>query len=139
MTSVPPPVRPRNDPSNLPAILIQDVVAAIDTDGDPNENGLDIHWGPDTSAHVNAAVTPFVAYTVADQMRGVSLNDWAQVTNLTNNRTIWARVGDSASIHPEGEISEAAAAQLGIQFYASSDTVSDDHIAIVYYLGSAGN
>ena len=73
-------------------------------------------------------------------MRGVSLNDWAQVTNLTNKRTIWARVGDFAgTFNPEGEISEAAAAQLGIQFYASSDTVSDDHIAIVYYLGSAGN
>jgi hypothetical protein len=45
MTSVPPLVAPRNNPSNLPPIPIQNVVVAIDTDGDPNENGLDIHWG----------------------------------------------------------------------------------------------
>jgi hypothetical protein len=60
------------------------------------------------------------------------------VTDAATGVTVWAIVGDFAADHPEGEISEAVAAQLGIQFYANSYTLGVNYISINYYAGSRG-
>jgi hypothetical protein len=52
---------------------------------------------------------------------GIGVGDWALVTNNLTGAMIWALCGDFAEDNPEGEISEAAAAQLGIQFYNSGN------------------
>jgi hypothetical protein len=57
----------------------------------------------------------------ASAAMGIGVGDWALVTNNLTGAMIWALCGDFAEDNPEGEISEAAAAQLGIQFYNSGN------------------
>jgi hypothetical protein len=102
------------------------------------ENPGDIHWNSSTSAGYNSASTPFVAYTAASVAAGVGPGDWAQITNDDTGGTIWALCGDYSDGHPEGETSEAACAQLGIQFYANSYTLMTVPITIQYYAHSRG-
>jgi hypothetical protein len=119
-------------------------VAKVDSDGDPSAQGFDANWQPDTSGHVNggavnAAVYRYVVMS-SDQMTasGVSLHDWATVTNNATGQTTWARVEDQGPKGSSGEISEAAATAVGIQYTSNRFTVGNPSVTVKVYGGSAG-
>jgi hypothetical protein len=119
-------------------------VAKIDSDGDPSAQGFDANWQPDTSGHVNggavnAAVYRYVVMS-SDQMTssGAQLGDWATVTNNATGQTTWARVEDQGPKGGTGEISEAAATAVGIQYTSNRFTVGTPSVTVKVYGGSAG-
>jgi hypothetical protein len=95
--------------------------AKLDLDGNPLGQGQDPDWNPETSGQVNgqAVNSAKYAYVVMsrDQMNasGVSLGDWASVTNPATGQSVYARVEDKGPPGGTGEISQAAASAVGIQ------------------------
>src|SRR6516165_7696479 len=72
--------------------------AKIDTDGNPLMQGHDSDWQPGTSGSVNGQPVNSAqyAYVVMSKRQmledGVSLGDWASVTNTATGQMTWARV-----------------------------------------------
>jgi hypothetical protein len=118
--------------------------AKIDMDGDPNAKGHDANWQATTSGKVNGqdVNSAHYAYIVMSpgQMAadGVSLGDWAKVTNNATGATTWARVEDEGPAGGTGEISEAAATAVGIQFASNSFTIGDPSVTVNAYGGTSG-
>jgi hypothetical protein len=117
--------------------------AKIDTDGNPAMQGKDSDWRPDTSGQVNghSVNSAQYAYVVMskDQMAasGVSLGDWALVTNNATGQSSWARVEDVGPGGGTGEISQAAATGVGIQYQDNGFTVGDPPVTVNAYAGTA--
>jgi hypothetical protein len=115
----------------------------IDTDGNPAMQGKDSDWRPDTSGQVNghSVNSAQYAYVVMskDQMAasGVSLGDWALVTNNSTGQSTWARVEDVGPGGGTGEISQAAATGVGIQYQDNGFTIGDPPVTVNAYAGSA--
>ena len=109
--------------------------AKLDMDGDPNGTG-DPNWQAQTSAGYNSATTPFVVATKAELASGVQMGDWATVTNNQTGQTIWARVGDQGPANQSGEISEAAATNLGISYQSNSNINGNPSVTIHMYPGT---
>jgi hypothetical protein len=117
--------------------IVTNSTAKIDTDGDPSEQGYDATWQPQTSGGYNAAQTPFVVVTQdQEQNQGVSMGDWALVTNNATGQQTYARVGDVGPADGSGEISEAAATAVGIQYGKSSATVGNPSVTVQIYPGT---
>jgi hypothetical protein len=119
-------------------------VAKIDTDGDPNEStSLDPDYNPETTGTINGAPVNSAQYAYvvmsAQQMAdsGVSIGDWALVTNNSNGQQVWARVEDEGPAGGTGEISEAAASAIGIQFQANSNTIGNPTVTVQAYAHSS--
>jgi hypothetical protein len=95
--------------------------AKLDLDGNPLGQGQDPDWNPETSGQVNgqAVNSAKYAYVVMSiqQMNasGVSLGDWASVTNPATGQSVYARVEDKGPPGGTGEISQAAASAVGIE------------------------
>ena len=68
---------------------------------------------------------------------GVSIGDWALVTNTSNEEQVWARVEDEGPAGGTGEISEAAASAVGIQFQANSNTIGNPMVTVQAYANTA--
>jgi hypothetical protein len=117
--------------------------AKIDTDGNPAEQELDAKWQADTTGHVNgqAVNSAQYAYVVMSQRQmdtsGVSMGDWATVTNAATGQTTFARVEDRGPDGGSGEISQAAATGVGIEYLPNSFTVGDPSVAVNAYAGTA--
>jgi hypothetical protein len=117
--------------------------AKIDTDGDPNGAGHDANWQPGTSGKVNGQNVNSAQYAYVvmsrDQMRAsnVTLGDWALVTNNGTGKQAWARVEDVGPPSGSGEISEAAASAVGIQYQANFFTVGSPAVTVQAYGGTA--
>jgi hypothetical protein len=83
--------------------------------------GNDATWNADTSGRVNGQPVNSAQYAYVvmsrDQMNasGVSLGDWASVTNPATGQSVYARVEDKGPPGGTGEISQAAASAVGIQ------------------------
>ncbi len=117
--------------------IVSNSIAKIDTDGDPSEKGYDATWQPQTSGGYNAAQTPFVVVTKAQMLdQDASMGDWALVINNATGQQTYARVGDSGPAGGSGEISEAAATAVGIQYTKSSATVGNSNVTIQIYPGT---
>ena len=117
--------------------IVNSSIAKIDTDGDPTEQGYDATWQAQTSGGYNAAQTPFVVVTKAQMLnQGVSMGDWALVTNNATGQQTYARVGDSGPAGGSGEISEAAATAVGIQYTKSSATIGNPSVTVQIYPGT---
>jgi hypothetical protein len=121
-------------------------VAKVDLDGDPNAQGQDVHWQPQTTGGVNSAQAAFVVMS-RDQMANANaaIGDWAVVTNNQTGATTWARVEDVGPTDGTGEISEAAASAVGIQTTVvqtrdgpETVTVGNPSVTVKVYGGSAG-
>jgi hypothetical protein len=117
--------------------------AKIDTDGNPLMGGHDATWQADTSGHVNGQAVNSVqyAYVVMSisqiNASGVALGDWATVTNAATGKTVFARVEDKGPPGGTGEISQAAASAVGIQYLPSSATVGDPSVIVEAYAGTS--
>ncbi len=117
--------------------------AKIDTDGNPLMQGHDATWDANTSGYVNgqAVNSTQYAYVVMSisQMNasGVALGDWASVTNAATGESVFARVEDKGPPGGTGEISQAAASAVGIQYLPSSATVGDPSVVVEAYAGTA--
>jgi hypothetical protein len=117
--------------------------AEIDTDGNPLMEGHDKTWNANTSGQVNghAVNSAQYAYVVMSiqQMNasGVSLGDWAKVTNPSTGLSTYARVEDKGPAGGTGEISQAAASAVGIQYLSNSDTVGDPSVDVQAYAGTS--
>ena len=119
-----------------PAIVTSSI-AKIDTDGDPAEQGNDATWQARTSGGYDSAQTPFVVVTKAQVLNdGVSMGDWALITNNSTGQQTYARVGDVGPAGGSGEISEAAATAVGIQYTKSSATVGNPSVTVQIYPGT---
>jgi len=117
--------------------------AKIDTDGNSLMQGHDETWQPGTSGHVNGQPVHSAQYAYVvmsrDQMNasGVSFGDWASVTNQGSGKTVYARVEDRGPPGGTGEISQAAATAVGIQYLDNSATVGDPSVIVQAYADTA--
>jgi hypothetical protein len=118
-------------------------IARIDTDGDPNEStAYDPDYNPETSGTINgqavdAAQYAYVVRDAAMAAAGVQIGDWALVTNVDTGEQVWARVEDNGPPDaPAGEISEAAATAVGIQFQKNSNTIGNPMVTVQAYAHS---
>lgn len=118
-------------------------LARIDTDGDPNEStAYDPDYNPETSGTINGQPVDSsqYAYVVRDAAMaaaGVQIGDWALVTNVDTGQQVWARVEDNGPADaPAGEISEAAATAVGIQFQQNSNTIGNPMVTVQAYAHS---
>ena len=117
--------------------VVTSSTAKIDTDADPSEQGFDATWQAQTTGGYDSAVTPFVVVTKAEMLTdGAAIGDWALVTNNATGQQTWARVGDVGPAGGSGEISEAAATAVGIQFSKSSATVGNPSVTVQVYPGT---
>jgi len=112
-------------------------VARIDTDGDPNESrAYDGSYNPETSGTLNgqsvdSSQYAYVVRNAAMAEAGVQIGDWALVTNVDTGEQVWAKVEDSGPAYaPAGEISEAAATAVGIQFQKNSNTIGNPMVTV---------
>ena len=117
-------------------------IAKIDTDGDPSAQGYDPNWNPQTSGHIDGQPVNSAeyAYVVMSQTQmaasGAQIGDWAQVTNNATGQTVWARVEDVGPPGGTGEISEACATAVGIQFQKNSWTVGNPSVTVQVFSGT---
>jgi hypothetical protein len=117
--------------------------AKIDMDGDPNAAGHDTTWDPNTTGQINghAVNSSQYAYVVMSPQQmasnGVQIGDWAKVTNNATGQTVWARVEDKGPAGGTGEISEAAANGVGIQFQQNSFTVGNPSVTVQAFADTA--
>lgn len=117
--------------------------AKLDTDGNPLMQGHDATWNANTSGHVNGQSVNSATYAYVvlsrQQMKdsGVNLGDWATVTNSATGQSTYARVEDTGPDGGTGEISQAAASAVGIQYLSSSYTVGDPSVDVVAYANTA--
>ena len=125
--------------------------AKLDLDGNPLGQGQDPDWNPETSGQVNgqAVNSAKYAYVVMSiqQMNasGVSLGDWASVTNSATGQRVYARVEDKGPPGGTGEISQAAASAIGIQQVVvqtkegpSTVPVGNPSVVVQAFAGSSG-
>jgi hypothetical protein len=125
------------------ADYITSSTAKIDSDGDPLAQGHDADWQAETSGKVNGGSinSAQYSYVVMSQTQmyesGVRLGDWALVTNNETGRQTWARVGDVGPEGGSGEISEAAASAVGIQYDDRRFTVGNPSVSVQAYSGTA--
>jgi hypothetical protein len=112
-------------------------VARIDTDGDPNESpAYDQSYNPETSGTidgqpVDSSQYAYVVRNAAMAAAGVQIGEWALVTNADTGAQVWARVEDNGPPNgPAGEISEAAATAVGIQFQQNSNTIGNPMVTV---------
>jgi len=132
-----------------PAFSSGTQVARIDTDGDPNESTTYDHsYNPETSGTidgqpVDSSQYAYVVRNAAMAAAGVQIGDWALVTNVDTGEQVWARVEDNGPANaPAGEISEAAATAVGIQFQKNSNTIGNPMVSVQAFAHSgsiAGN
>jgi hypothetical protein len=117
-------------------------IAKIDTDGDPAEQGFDPNWNAQTSGHIDGQPVNSTeyAYVVMSQAQmaasGAQIGDWAQVNNNATGQTVWARVEDVGPPSGTGEISEACATAVGIQFQQNSWTIGNPSVTVQVYSGT---
>jgi hypothetical protein len=106
-------------------------------------SGRDPTWSPETTGQVNghAVNSTGYAYVVMsrDQLNGsgVSMGDWATVTNPATGKSTYARVMDIGPPGGVGEISQRAASAIGIQYLSDSATVGDPSVVVQVYAGTA--
>jgi hypothetical protein len=131
------------DPSQFDtASFVSSSPAKIDTDGDASEEGYDANWNGQTSGHIDgqAVNSAEYAYVVMspEQMAasGVQIGDWAQVSNNATGQSVWARVEDVGPAGGAGEISEAAATAVGIQFQKNSWTIGNPTVTVQAFAGT---
>jgi hypothetical protein len=67
----------------------------------------------------------------------VSIGDWALVTNNQTGQQTWAKVMDVGPDGNTGEISEAAATAVGIQYTPNSFTVGNPSVTVQAYAQTA--
>jgi hypothetical protein len=126
-----------------PAFNSGTVTAKIDTDGNPAMQATDATWQAGTSGSVNGQAVNSAQYNFVVmsprqmQSSGVSLGDWAEVVNPGNGKATFARVEDKGPDGGLGEISQATATAVGIQYTASSATVGDPNVIVTAYAQSA--
>jgi len=117
--------------------------AKIDTDGNPLMQGHDKKWQAGTSGHVhgqpvNSAQYAFVVMSPSQMAADhVQLGDWATVTNTATGQQTYARVEDVGPEGGSGEISQAAASAVGIQYQSNSFTIGNPTVDVVAYGGTA--
>ena len=112
--------------------------AKIDSDGDPSAQGHDADWQAQTNGGVNAATYSFVVMSESQMAEsGVSIGDWAIVTNNATGQQTWAKVMDKGPRYGSGEISEAAATPIGIQYDDRRFTIGDPSVTVQVYGGTA--
>ena len=117
--------------------------AKIDTDGNPLMQGHDPDWQAGTSGHVNGQPVNSAQYAFVvmspSQMAAdhVQLGDWAMVTNTATGQQTYARVEDVGPEDGSGEISQAAASEVGIQYQSNSFTIGNPSVDVVAYGGTA--
>ena len=117
--------------------------AKIDTDGNPLMQGHDATWQANTSGHVNGQPVNSAQYAFVvmspSQMAAdhVQLGDWAMVTNTATGQQTYARVEDVGPEDGSGEISQAAASAVGIQYQSNSFTIGNPSVDVVAYGGTA--
>jgi hypothetical protein len=118
-------------------------VARIDTDGDPNGSTLyDYSYNQETSGTidgqpVDSSQYAYVVRNAAMAAAGIQIGDWALVTNVDTGEQVWARVEDNGPADaPAGEISEAAATAVGIQFQKNSNTTGNPMVTVQAYAHS---
>jgi hypothetical protein len=117
--------------------------AKIDTDGNPLMQGNDPDWQAGTSGTVNGQPvnSDKYAYVVMSKRQmildGVSLGDWATVTNTATGQTTFARVEDKGPEGGTGEISQLAATNVGIQYASNGFTIGNPQVDVVAYGGTA--
>lgn len=117
--------------------------AKIDTDGNPLMQGHDATWNANTSGQVNgqAVNSAQYAYVVMSLRQmvasNVHLGDWATVTNPATGQSTYARVEDQGPDGGIGEISQAAATAVGIQYASNSSTIGNPSVDVTAYAGTA--
>jgi len=124
--------------------------AKLDLDGNPLGQGQDPDWNPETTGTVNGQPvnSGTFAYVVMsrDQINasGVSIGDWARVTNTATGQGTFARVEDVGPPGGTGEISQAAASAVGIRQVVvqtrdgpSTVTVGDPNVDVQAFAGTA--
>jgi hypothetical protein len=117
--------------------------AKIDTDGNPLMQGHDPDWQPGTTGTVNGkgVDSSKYAYVVMSKEQlyqsGVSMGDWAIVTNSGTGQTTYARVEDKGPDGGTGEISQAAATAVGIQYASNAFTIGDPSVRVEAFAGTA--
>jgi hypothetical protein len=117
--------------------------AKIDTDGNPLMQGHDATWNANTSGYVNGQAVNSAQYAyVAMSLRqmvesNVHLGDWATVTNPATGQLTYARVEDKGPDGGIGEISQAAATAVGIQYANNSSTIGNPSVDVRAYAGTA--
>jgi hypothetical protein len=131
------------DPNELgTATFVSSSTAKIDTDGDPSQQGYDPDWNGQTSGQIDGQPVNSAEYSYVvmspEQMAasGVQIGDWAQVTNNGTGQSVWARVEDVGPAGGTGEISEAAATALGIQFQKNSWTIGNPMVTVQAFAGT---
>ena len=118
-------------------------LAKIDTDGNPAMQGHDADWKPNTAGKVNGQDVNSAQYAYVvmskEQMAasGVSLGDWALVTNNATGQSTWARVEDIGPAGGTGEISQATASGVGIQYQDNGFAVGDPSVTVNAYAGTS--
>jgi hypothetical protein len=124
------------------ASFTADSFAKIDTDGDPSEQGYDQTWNAQTSGQIDGQPVNSAdyAYVVMSQGQmaasGAQIGDWALVTNNETGQSMWARVEDVGPPGGTGEISEACATGIGIQYQRNSNTVGNPSVTVQVYSGT---
>jgi hypothetical protein len=124
------------------ASFTSDSLAKIDTDGDPSEQGYDKTWSAQTSGQIDGQPVNSAdyAYVVMSQGQmaasGAQIGDWALVTNNDTGQSMWARVEDVGPPGGTGEISEACATGVGIQFQSNSNTIGNPSVTVQVYSGT---
>jgi hypothetical protein len=68
---------------------------------------------------------------------GVSLGDWATVTNTATGAQTFARVEDRGPDGGIGEISQLAATNVRIQYASNGFTIENPSVDVVAYGGAA--
>jgi hypothetical protein len=118
--------------------IVTSSTAKIDADADPTKAEYEPKtWQSETYSGYNSAQTPFVVVTEAQmENEGVSMGDWALVTNNGTGQQAWARVGDLGPAGGSGEISEAAATAVGIRFLNSTATIGNPSVTVQIYPGT---
>jgi hypothetical protein len=124
------------------ASFTSDSLAKVDTDGDPFEQGYDTTWNAETSGQISGQPVNSAeyAYVVMSQGQmaasGAQIGDWALVTNNDTGQSVWARVEDVGPPGGTGEISEACATGVGIQFQTNSNTIGNPSVTVQVYSGT---
>jgi hypothetical protein len=124
------------------ASFTSDSLAKIDTDGDPSAQGYDQTWNAQTSGQIDGQPVNSAqyAYVVMSQGQmaasGAQIGDWALVTNNETGQSMWARVEDVGPPGGTGEISEACATGVGIQFQRNSNTIGNPSVTVQVFSGT---
>lgn len=129
------------------ASYTSDSTAKLDLDGMPNGSAVDPSWNAQTSGtvdgqFVDASRYNYVVMSPTEMAQdGVSLGDWAHVRNDSTGASVYARVEDEGPSGGTGEISIAAAHNLGIGtevVNGNTITTQDVNVSVFAYGGTSG-